>query len=68
MKRGIVGVYHHVSPQHLKRYLAEFDFRYNAREVSGVERRDLAIKQAGRKRLKYRDSCGKGNNEEEIPF
>ena len=29
MKRGITGVYHHVSPQHLKRYLAEFDFRYN---------------------------------------
>jgi transposase-like protein len=27
LKRGITGVYHHVSPQHLKRYLAEFDFR-----------------------------------------
>ncbi|HEY5081091.1 MAG TPA: IS1595 family transposase [Bauldia sp.] len=23
MKRGVIGVYHHVSPQHLKRYLAE---------------------------------------------
>jgi transposase-like protein len=30
-KRGINGVYHHVSQQHLKRYLAEFDFRYNER-------------------------------------
>jgi transposase-like protein len=29
MKRGIVGTYHHVSAKHLKRYLAEFDFRYN---------------------------------------
>ena len=28
-KRGIVGTYHHVSQRHLKRYLAEFDFRYN---------------------------------------
>ena len=27
MKRGITGVYHHVSPKHLKRYLAEFDLR-----------------------------------------
>jgi transposase-like protein len=27
LKRGIMGTYHHVSPQHLKRYLAEFDFR-----------------------------------------
>ena len=29
LKRGISGVYHHVSQQHLKRYLAEFDFRYS---------------------------------------
>jgi len=36
MKRGITGVYHHVSPQHLKRYLAEFDFRYNSRSVLGI--------------------------------
>lgn len=30
-KRGIVGIYHNVSEAHLKRYLAEFDFRYNER-------------------------------------
>jgi transposase-like protein len=29
LKRGIDGVYHHVSEAHLPRYLAEFDFRYN---------------------------------------
>ena len=59
LKRGINGVYHHVGKNHLHRYLAEFDFRYNAREVSDVERRDLAIKQVGGKRLMYRDSCKK---------
>jgi transposase-like protein len=37
MKRGIIGVYHHVSPQHLKRYVAEFDFRYNNRVALGVD-------------------------------
>jgi hypothetical protein len=58
LKRGINGVYHHVSTGHLHRYLT-FDFRYNAREVSDVERRDLAIRQVGGKRLMYRDSCGK---------
>ncbi len=58
LKRGIDGVYHHVGKQHLHRYLTEFDFRYNARDVSDVERRDLVIKQVGGKRLKYRDSCG----------
>jgi transposase-like protein len=37
MKRGITGVYHHVSAQHLKRYLAEFDFRYNNRIALGID-------------------------------
>ena len=37
LKRGINGVYHHVSPQHLKRYVAEFDFRYNNRVALGVD-------------------------------
>jgi transposase-like protein len=32
LKRGIVGTFHHVSQQHLKRYLAEFDYRYRADE------------------------------------
>jgi len=35
MKRGIYGTFHHVSQQHLKRYLAEFDFRYNEPCLSG---------------------------------
>jgi transposase-like protein len=44
LKRGINGVYHHVSPQHLKRYLAEFDFRYNERSALGVEDAERAAK------------------------
>jgi hypothetical protein len=31
LKRGIAGLYHHVSEVHLRRYLAEFDFHYNNR-------------------------------------
>src|ERR1700741_205751 len=49
LKRGIYGVYHHVSAEHLKRYLGEFDFRYNERIALGVndtERTRLAIKGA----------------------
>ena len=56
-KRGIYGVYHHVSQEHLKRYLAEFDFRYNERAALGVtdvERTAKAIKGAEGKRLTYR--------------
>lgn len=33
LKRGIIGTFHHVSPQHLQRYVTEFDFRYNNRET-----------------------------------
>ncbi len=57
LKRGITGVYHHVSQQHLKRYLAEFDFRYNEREALGVDnlaRTVKAIKGISGKRLTYR--------------
>jgi ISXO2-like transposase domain len=36
-KRGIYGVYQHVSEAHLKRYLAEFDFRYNNRIKLGID-------------------------------
>jgi transposase-like protein len=59
LKRGIDGVYHHVGRHHLHRYLSEFDFRYNAREVSDTERAKLALKGVGGKRLKYRDSLVK---------
>jgi transposase-like protein len=56
LKRGINGVYHHVGKQHLHRYLSEFDFRYNSREVSDGERAKLALKQVNGKRLMLRDS------------
>ena len=32
-KRGMYGVYQHVSSHHLERYTTEFDFRYNHRET-----------------------------------
>jgi transposase-like protein len=56
-KRGVIGVYHHVSEAHLNRYLAEFDFRYSNRAKLGVndgERAARAIKGAEGKRLTYR--------------
>jgi transposase-like protein len=59
LKRGLNGVYHHVGKHHLQRYLTEFDFRYNSRDVSDVERAKLALKGVSGKRLRYRDSCAK---------
>jgi transposase-like protein len=57
LKRGITGTYHHVSQQHLKRYLAEFDFRYSNRAKLGIddERRAAALAVGIKgKRLTYR--------------
>jgi hypothetical protein len=59
LKRGINGVCHHVCQWHLHRYSIEFDFRYNAREVSDKERAKLAFKGTPGRRLMYRDSCAK---------
>ncbi len=59
LKRGITGTYHHVSRQHLKRYLAEFDFRYNERTALGIEdeaRADKLVRGIVGKWLTYRDS------------
>jgi transposase-like protein len=56
VKRGITGVYHHVSRQHLHRYLGEFDFRYNARQETDGARAEQALKGIEGKRLMYRDS------------
>lgn len=67
LKRGIIGTFHHVSPQHLLRYATEFDFRYNHRQTrvkvngkwekagfSDAERTMAALKGIGGKRLTYR--------------
>ena len=67
LKRGIVGTFHHVSPQHLQRYVTEFDFRYNHRETkvkvngkwekfghSDAERTVELLKGISGKRLTYR--------------
>jgi len=52
LKRGITGVFHHVSRQHLDLYLHEFDFRYSERKITDGERTVLALQKVDGKRLR----------------
>lgn len=54
LKRGLNGIYHSVSKEHLHRYLAEYEFRYNHRELEDGQRTVAAIKGAEGKRLMYK--------------
>ena len=58
-KRGMKGVYQHCGEQHLHRYLAEYEFRYNFRVRNGYgddARTVEAMKGIVGKRLLYADS------------
>src|SRR4051794_8874671 len=54
LKRGVIGVYHHWSPAHFHRYLAEFDMRYSTKTLNDTERAALILKGMEGRRLTYR--------------
>lgn len=58
-QRGIIGIYHFVSTQHLHRYTTEFEYRFNNRKDTGVEKFETAVRGADAKRLKYDTLIGK---------
>lgn len=56
-KRGMIGVYQHCGEQHLHRYAAEFDFRYNTRTKIGftdARRAEKLLAGIEGKRITYR--------------
>ena len=54
LKRGLIGAFHHVSAEHLHRYVDEFSFRWNSRKESDGERTERAIRASEGKRLTYK--------------
>ena len=55
LKRGYTGIYHHMSPEHLDRYIAEFQGRHNQREDDTVDQMIKMVRGLDGKRLKYND-------------
>lgn len=59
LKRSIDGTHHHVSREHLPRYLAEFDFRYSTRKMTDSDRMRRLIEQTEGRRLSYKPLTGR---------
>lgn len=53
LKRGVIGTFHYVSPQHLQRYCDGAAFRWNTRKDNEADRFDLLLTQSVGKRLRY---------------
>jgi transposase-like protein len=55
VKRGIVGIYHNISREYLHRYLWQYDFLWNNRQLNDGERTIAGIQGAEGKRLMYKE-------------
>ena len=55
LKRGYHGTYHHMSPEHLNRYVTEFSGRHNLRELDTIDQMNMVAVGMVGKRLRYRD-------------
>jgi hypothetical protein len=58
MKRAVYGTHHSISEAHLPRYLSEWDYKWNTRKMTDVERAAVAVKGGEGKRLQYRQPRG----------
>lgn len=55
LKRGLDGIYHHVSPKHLDRYVTEFEGRHNNRPSDTLSQMADLVRGCIGKRLRYAD-------------
>lgn len=60
LKRGIYGIYHHVSKFHLISYCNEFSLRLNTRDLNVQSRFDMILSAIAGKRLTYQNLIQNG--------
>lgn len=60
LKRGLDGIYHWASPEHLQRYVDEFTLRYNTRKLETCRRFDLILANVAGRRMRYQDLIKNG--------
>ena len=63
MKRGYQGTYHRMSPEHLPRYVLEFEGRHNDRPLDTLDQMAAIVRGSDRKRLRYADLIAHRNGE-----
>ena len=55
LKRGYYGTYHQMSPQHVFRYVNEFQGRHNVRPLDTIDQMKSIVSGMEGKRLRYKD-------------
>ena len=58
LKRGYHGTYHHMSRQHLNRYVKEFSGRHNQREFDTIDQMIVMVLGGEGRQLRYSDLVG----------
>ena len=61
LKRGYVGTFHQMSPEHLHRYVSEFEGRHNSRPKDTIDQMRDMIQGMPGKRLRYSDLVAEGS-------
>lgn len=59
LKRGINGIYHHVSAKHLQKYCDEYSYCWNTKDMTDGERFEDWFSNSNGKRLIYRSLINK---------
>ena len=59
LKRGIDGIYHHVSAKHLQKYCDEYSYRWNTKDMTDGERFEDWFSSINGKRLMYKSLINK---------